>query len=581
MSFAEKIDGRTFDGVSTQSLERWLPWIGAAAAVFFLLYQLGGAALFEPDEGRNAEKARQILVLNDWITPHENFHAVLDKPIFFYWLIAITYKIFGASEWSARLPSALAALACAALVYGFARSRWGRWEALWAGLILLTSLEFFLLSRIVIFDMTLTLCQILALAGFYEAAQSRSAARRGLLCALMYLALGVGTLIKGLIGVVVPGMVIFFFLLLGNRWRLLRKLYPIPGALLFFAVVLPWYLQAEAHNPGYLSYYIWQEHFGRYTTGQFDRTESWYYFMLVLLVGFFPWTFLLPQVAKDCWKNRSDEKTLFVVLWIVLPFLFFSVSHSKLPHYILPVFPPLAIITGAMLVRPYRQSAGKLRSALALTWLAHIANAAYLSAGTVFPRMLPREIRGIVGDVPYSAWFYLFLAVAVLCYMLWGKGRQSDQQPAMLLIHGLGTGFFLIVLAHLMVAMAPLRSAKALAQGVRPHLTAATEIVFFDMYLAGTAFYLQTQKPIWFVTNPNKKRTFLGNYYALTNRSEPSTAWGKTVLDFDEFSARWHAASQPILVIVKEKNLPRLAEDLGEMPRRIGAVDEYALVAKP
>src|SRR6266850_3039309 len=149
-STAEKIDDQSSDHATSRSADRWLLSLLGAVVVFVLLYQLGGAALFEPDEGRNSEKAREILVLNDWITPHENFHAVLDKPIFYYWLVALSYKLFGVSEWSARLPSALAAMACAWLVYCFARARWGRGEALWAVLILLTSTEFFLMGRIVI-----------------------------------------------------------------------------------------------------------------------------------------------------------------------------------------------------------------------------------------------------------------------------------------------------------------------------------------------------------------------------------------------------------------------------------------------
>ena len=214
MNTAEKIEASSLDHVLLQSAERWLAWLLAAAVVFFLFYQLGGAPLYEPDEGRNAEKAREILVLNDWITPHENFHTVLDKPVFYYWLVALSYKLFGVSEWSARLPSALAAMACAWLVFYFARARWGRWEAFWAVLILLTSTEFFLLGRIVIFDMTLTFCQTLALASFYEAAHTDGTVRRRIFCTMMYLALGAGTLIKGLIGVVIPGMVIFFYMLL-------------------------------------------------------------------------------------------------------------------------------------------------------------------------------------------------------------------------------------------------------------------------------------------------------------------------------------------------------------------------------
>ena len=125
--------------------------------------------MFEPDEGRNAEKAREILLLNDWITPHENFHAVLDKPIFFYWLIALSYNVFGISEWAARVPSALNAFGCVVVVYFFVRRWWGEWEARWSALTLVTSAGFFIFSRIVIFDMTLTAFITLALCAFYQA----------------------------------------------------------------------------------------------------------------------------------------------------------------------------------------------------------------------------------------------------------------------------------------------------------------------------------------------------------------------------------------------------------------------------
>src|SRR6266404_5922869 len=504
MSTAEKIEDSSFDPIPLQSTERWLSWFLGAAVVFFLFYQLGGAALYEPDEGRNAEKAREILVLNDWITPHENFHAVLDKPIFYYWLVALSYKLFGVSEWSARLPSALAAMACAWLVYCFARARWGRGEALWAVLILLTSTEFFLMGRIVIFDMTLTFCQTLALTFFYEAAHADSVARRRIFCAIMYLALATGTLIKGLIGVMIPGMVIFFYMLLGKRWEILRRIYLIPGVLLFFAVVLPWYLQADARNPGYLSYYIWQEHFGRYATVDFDRSEPWYYFIFVGLIGFFPWTFLLPILAKDHWKKTLNDKT-------------------------------------------------------------------------IFPSILPSQLRAGVNDMAYFIWFYALFSVLMLCYMIISRAHGTERQRMLFLVHGLSMCVFLIFLARMMIVIAPTRSAQALAKQARTQLTAATQVVFYDTYLAGMAFYLQTERPIWFVTYANKRRTFLGNYFAMSKRTAPLTPWGKAVLDFAEFRVRWRTATQPLLVILKEKNLPRMAQEVGQMPKRVAGVDEYAV----
>jgi 4-amino-4-deoxy-L-arabinose transferase-like glycosyltransferase len=278
-------------GVESESVEpphRWLFWLLLGVCLTTLFYQLGTAGLFEPDEGRNAEKAREILLLNDWVTPHEDFFPVLDKPMFFYWLIAISYKAFGVNEWAARLPSVLAALGCFALVYSFARIRWGPWEALWSGLILISGVEFFILSRVVIFDMSLTFCITLALYSFYQAAHADDAMRRRIYCVLMYGALAAGTLVKGLVGLLIPGLVIFFYVLIANRWSLLRSVYPIPGALLFLALVGPWYLLAEARNAGFLRYYLWDEHFGRFATASFDREQPWFFFSRSSLLGFFP-----------------------------------------------------------------------------------------------------------------------------------------------------------------------------------------------------------------------------------------------------------------------------------------------------
>jgi 4-amino-4-deoxy-L-arabinose transferase-like glycosyltransferase len=129
----------------------WATFLGVVCLVI-LFANLGGAAFFEPDEGRNAEKAREILLLNDWVTPHHNFLPTLDKPIAFYWPVALSFKLFGFSEWAARLPSTLAALGCLLLVYQFARRHWGARTALWSCLVLATSVEFFFFARLVILD---------------------------------------------------------------------------------------------------------------------------------------------------------------------------------------------------------------------------------------------------------------------------------------------------------------------------------------------------------------------------------------------------------------------------------------------
>jgi 4-amino-4-deoxy-L-arabinose transferase-like glycosyltransferase len=550
--------------------------------LLLLFYQLGAPALFEPDEGRNAEKAREVLVLDDWVTPHENFHPVLDKPIFFYWLIATAYALFGMSEWSARLPSALAAFGCVALVYRFSRVQHGPWAALWSALILLTSVEFFVLARIVIFDMTLTFFITLALYSFYQAAHSESASWRRAWCVALYGALATATLIKGLIGLAVPAMVIGSYLLATRRWSILWRIYPAAGAALYLAIVTPWYAAAEARNPGYLHYYLWQEHFGRFATAEFDRAQPWYYFIAIGLAGFFPWTLLLPALVKDTWRSKLDDATLFWLLWVAVPLLFFSLSRSKLPHYILPLFPPLAMLAASALVRLYQESPGKLRFALSLTWWLQAAAAIYLTAGSIFPTILARHIRTAV-SIELTHWVWIYAAVAVTMLVYTTRRQRAGQAPSQRQIYvgqGLSCGFLLLFIVQMMIAISADRSAKTMAQAALPRLTPATQIVFYDTYLAGLPFYLRSERPLWLITHDQKKRTFLGNYYAVRQIAEPVSAWGTVILNFEEFRRRWDADQQSLLVIVKEKNFARLTDNVGELPVRLAGADEYLWVSK-
>jgi len=510
LSRAETISDSPEARSSADLLNDWLPWLLTAAVAFVLLYKLGSVALFEPDEGRNAEKAREVLLLNDWITPHENFYPILDKPIFFYWLIALFYQLFGVSEWTARLPSLLSALGCVFLIYRFSRAYWGRWVALWSALILVTSVEFFILARTVIFDMPLTFCETVALLAFYEAKQSENRRRRAALCLAMYLALGAGTLIKGLVALVIPGIVFFLFILLRRRWQILRRIYLIPGAGVFLAVVLPWYLQAEARNPGYLNYYLWAEHFGRYTTASFDRSEPWYYFIGVALVGFFPWTLVLPWIIKNLWRRSWDDKTVYLVLWVSVPLLFFSASHSKLPQYILPIFPALSILAGATLVGLYEQSGSKLRWVMISIWVVQSLNALYLLLGAFYPTILAHQIRERFSDMAFLLWLYATVSLVILGYMAsrWITHDRVRQGP-IYLAQVVGLSVFFMLLTEVMISAAPDRSAKQTAMAVLSHLRSGEQVALFETYMSGLPFYLRAERPVWLITHESKKRTFL------------------------------------------------------------------------
>jgi 4-amino-4-deoxy-L-arabinose transferase-like glycosyltransferase len=570
-------------GVESDTIEpphRWLPWLLLAVCLTSLFYQLGTAGLFEPDEGRNAEKAREILLLNDWITPHENFFPVLDKPMFFYWLIAISYKAFGVNEWAARLASVLAALGCFALVYSFARIRWGPWEALWSGLILINGAEFFILSRVVIFDMSLTFCITLALYSFYQAAHASETVQRRIYCLLMYGALAVGTLIKGLVGLLIPGLIIFFYLLIANRWSILGSIYLIPGVLLSLALVTPWYLLAESRNSGFIRYYLWDEHFGRFATASFDREQPWYFFLGVLVVGFLPWSTLLPSVMRRYWSQPLDDRKIFLIVWSTVPLVLFSVSHSKLPHYILPIFPALSILTATTLSCMFQNRAHNIKRPLALFWALQSLSVLYLVLGSIWPVILPDPIRGAFVSMKWSIGVYAIICLAILIALGSGKiAKLWRSQSTVFAVHALGAFFFLILLAQIMISISRDRSAQEIARAVAARTYADTQVVLYDTYLTGMPFYLRAQKPVWIVTHANKKKTVLGNFYVATHRTWPDTRWGKALFNLDEFRQVWEKNDTPLLIIVKQKNISRMEKEIGDSPRRLTRIDEYVLMS--
>jgi 4-amino-4-deoxy-L-arabinose transferase-like glycosyltransferase len=573
----------TTTGGESESFEpphRWLVWLLLVICLVSLFGQLGTAGLFEPDEGRNAEKAREILLLNDWVTPHEDFFPVLDKPMFFYWLIAISYTAFGVNEWAARLTSVLAALGCFALVYRFARIRWGPWQALWSGLILISGVEFFILSRVVIFDMSLTFCITLALYSFYEAAHADQTMRRRIYCVLMYGALAAGTLIKGLVGLLIPGLVIFFYILVANRWSVLRSVYLMPGAILFLALVGPWYLLAEARNPGFLRYYLWDEHFGRFATASFDREQPWYFFLAVIAVGFLPWSMLLPSVIKRFWSQSFDDRKIFLLLWSVVPLIFFSLSSSKLAHYILPIFPALSILTATTLTGMFQDRGYKVKRPLAFVWVLQSVSILYLVLGSIWPAILPGQIRQSLTSIPWSVAVYAMICLVILIALGWGKAAKLWQsQSNVFAVHAVGAFFFLIVLTQIMVAISRDRSAEKIAVAVAGRADAETQVVLYDTYLTGMPFYLRAQTPVWVVTHANKKKTVLGNFYVATDRAWPDTRWGKALFNLDEFREVWEKKDRPLLIIVKQKNIPRMEKEIGASPRRLTTIDEYVLMS--
>jgi 4-amino-4-deoxy-L-arabinose transferase-like glycosyltransferase len=558
--------------------DKRLPWLLCAGCLVVIFCQLGAAALFEPDEGRNAERAREILELDNWLIPHENFLPALDKPVFLYWLIAISYKVFGISEWSARLPSALAALGCLFVLYRFARIHWGLWEALWAVLVLATGVEFFMFSRLVIFDMTLTFFTTIALCEFYSAAQTEDKNIRRRHCLLMYSAMALATLLKGPIGVMIPGMVFFFYLLLTRKWRLLSQMDMVIGALVFIAIVAPWYVWAEARNPGYLRYFLLEENYFRFLTPHFRRTKIWYYYFLVVGAGFAPWSVLIPFVVNDLRKKAMDDRNLYLILWIVVPFVFFTLSNSKLPHYILPIFPALAILTAKTLMAIVGDTSAKSRWPLTLPLLVIGLCVVFFIAGSVWASLLHNQIRQIASQTGPSIWpFGGVLAVVLGIFAFAGRMGKWREQRLVYLCYYCTAIIFSVFMGHIAVSVSYQRSAKQLAQNAAPFINPEHQLAFYDEYLTGLPFYLRVKQPIWVVWS-GVKTIIMHNIYVAQKQPPPAAGYGPVLLTFDEFTNEWQKSKQPLLVFIKNKNISRLTEAGTAPTKTLTKTDEYSLV---
>lgn len=306
------------------------------AAVTLLLF-LGTRGLNEPDEGRYAEIAREMTVSGDWLVPHLNGIEHFQKPPLLYWLTASSVRVLGANEWAARLPSALAALGIVILTYGIARRVFDNATAVAATLVLVTSAEFFALARLLTPDMLLTFWVTAAIASLlYQ--------RRW----LFFVCMGFGFLTKGPMALVVP-----ISAAIGWRWTIRRDAgqAPLPwlrGMAITLAIGLSWFICLSLRDGALFDYFWRYELVERFASSTHGRSKPFWFFLPVLLIGFVPWIVFLPQRAREVWTRwRSGEWTdadRLLLCWIVPPFLLLSISGSKLPTYILPLFPALSLL---------------------------------------------------------------------------------------------------------------------------------------------------------------------------------------------------------------------------------------------
>ena len=343
---------------------RFGPWLllAAVAVLWFGLLEVRG--LYFPDEGRYAEIPREMLETGDWVTPHLNGIPYFEKPPLQYWATAAVYAVAGMDEWTTRLWPALAGLLAVGAVLLTARRVLSPRAGWMAAAVMGSCWGYFLGTQFVTLDVTLTAFMTGALCAFIVAHDARTDERgRRYFMNIAWALCALGVLTKGIVGIALPSLALGAYVALSRDVTLLRRLHVRTGLVVFLAIAAPWFVLAEMRNPGFADFFFIQEHVMRYLEPSHRRTGPWWYFIPVGIVFLMPW---FPAIVAAMWHERRRDRLATAApafdaqrfAWCSAGaiFLFFSLSSSKLPAYIMPAISAVALAAAMPLARRFDAS---------------------------------------------------------------------------------------------------------------------------------------------------------------------------------------------------------------------------------
>jgi 4-amino-4-deoxy-L-arabinose transferase-like glycosyltransferase len=384
----------------TRVSEKWITAGVAILVMFVTFFKSGGFLLFDVDEAVFSEAAREMVETGDYITPTYNYEPRYDKPILIYWFMSIAYKLFGTTEFAARFTSGVFGTLLSLMTFFFVKDVKGLLPALLATLALLLNLEFFVYSHSAVTDMTLAFFITASIYAFYLGAHHGK--KRWFLW--FWAASALAVLTKGAVGLLFPAVIAGGFILLSKRTELIRPLLRPSYIGLFLLISAPWFIvQFMVNGWEFFDAFIVKHHIKRYSGVISSHGGPFYYYVLVLLAGFFPWVaFLVPGIYRGLKERleRSSGLYLLCAFWVLFVFVFFSISRTKLPNYIFPLFPAAAILTGLVLSEMVE---GARRSKAAILTLLFIAGL-FASALLAIPSL------GLEMDINYPPKFFYVLA---------------------------------------------------------------------------------------------------------------------------------------------------------------------------
>lgn len=548
----------------------WPALLLVGLTAFIYIGSAGAPALLDDIDAMYAEIAREMNARGDWITPYANGIRYFEKPPLFYWLMSLSYAVMGvANEFTARLPIALAVTALVGVTFKIGKLLFGARAGFFGGLALATSVGTFLFTRGVLVDAVLTLLVTLF---FYAFVRWERAANKTSPLLWMYAFAGAAVLVKGAIGVFFPAAGAVLTLALTGRHREIRQLISIKGILLFLAICAPWHILMELHNPGFLWYYVVNEHILRFLGlrqpmdyGRLPLLPFW----LLHLVWLFPWSFYLLTLAwPDNFRRAMRShgtKLVLPLVWAGTVLLFFSFSSSRIEYYTFPALPALALLAGAQCAMCWDR--GQRWAGLGIAIAGGAIAAAFFAVLAVDPANLAATFKAfdddpdrishfspffeITGDTIEALRTPLVLAATGLGLILpWHAWMTSDRARAAVLVAGMLTLFAATDMGFSMFS--PHLTTKPLADEIRRRLTAGSTIVIEGdyEYASSVGFYTGLPVLIHGGRSPNLE------YGAAYPDASP------LFVDSDELQRRWSDASHRVFLITTEDKQAELANML-------------------
>ncbi len=503
---------------------------------------IGQRDLFDPDEGRYAGIPAAMVDTGDWLTPRLNDFKYFEKPVLQYWGTAVVFKLFGKSNATARLWTAFLGFSTALFSMLVAFRLYGSRAAMYTFGLSISYLMVVAFGHYLTLDMALSAFLVMGI-GSLVIAHSRhsneSQTRNWML--IGWAALALATLTKGLVAVVLPAATVVVYSLWQRDWGLWKKLHLVKGLLLFLLITAPWFIAVSMANPEFAEFFFIHEHFDRYTSDVHSREGPVYYFIPFLLLGVSPWliTSLRPLVSPDFkWlpdKPGQFDPERFMWTFVVVTFCFFSLGQSKLPGYILPILPIIAVISG----RRIASKGGLAGDRWVMLFLGVFFFAGAFGIEYLASKHYPAEQWASYRPWVIGSGLLLLLSFAVLSI------RKIAQLPAFAVAAVLSLASGLMIISGA-TSLSESRSSKVIADIITKTLPAGVPVYSFQYFPEAAAFYLG--RPITIVEYEGEM--------AMGVRLEPE----KFIKTQDEFLAEWQNLDQAA-VVVKLNRLKNLRVD--------------------